>query len=1182
MGKKAKETRRYNSRARSQGQISIDQTEANKIQVDLKNVDGSKYDDANPLVLPSKKRNTTVKFTAGSKKEKFLSKKQRKKLEKIVERREKKSNRADLVSELQNYQLSAETYSALTPLVKVQTEGVRTLLLENKEVGVESKKTASGRSGWKKSGAIVANKQKFLSWSRRFTSNGQASKNPQVLGFDTDEEESSEESEDEDIPESPGDDFSAVDAPSVDDEKETTEEEPIEEIDLTNSKLSDSPSVDRAALEEDRKRKFENHLGDSRAGKILKKARSKVEENKMKAQEKQSEEEVKMQRKVIHVNRTEEILASRSKLPIIPEEQVVMEQISDNIYVVLAGETGCGKTTQVPQFLYEAGYATEGKIIGITEPRRVAAISMAARVGKELSLTSEEVSFQIRFEGTASSKTLIKFMTDGVLLKEMGHDFLLKKYSVVCIDEAHERSLFTDILIGLLSRCVVARKKRNDPLKLVIMSATMRISDFMENNVLFKTKPGFVHIPARQFPVQIHFSKVTPINYVETAVKKVIQIHKKLPPGGILVFVTGQQEVLTIIKHLQRLCPNTEDPDESVNSNDKKGAWRKRGQKPLKSVNLDEVKRFPEEIEPGSDSDNSETEDVNIDVDTSNLEPLHVIPLYSMLPIEDQKKVFEPPPPGKRLCVVTTNVAETSVTIPSIRYVVDTGKVKDKLWDKVTGVQTFRILWCSKASAEQRAGRAGRIGPGHCYRLFSSAVFEHEFQEYSTPEIKARPVDDMVLLMKSMSIDQVKNFPYPTPPDDEQLQVAEELLLHLGALQRPQGARKGHPSTISPLGLTMSQLPVGPRFAKMLAMSFSHSLAEYMTLLAAAFTVQEVLLEAGGDKALEEKWTAVRKKWTGVGQSALLGDAKVLIRAAEAFEHDGGSPEFCIKMGLRHKAMVEIRKLRKQLTNNINILVENQKEIILNPKLKPPSDEEATLLRQIILSGSPDRVARKVQPDEVSGGEDQNKLKNAYKCGELEDLVYIHHASVLRRTKPSWIVYQEAFEINGKIYLRGVVAIEPEWILVLCPTMCRFDKPLKDPPPYFDHTDGLVKCFMKSTYGKQGWELPVAQIEYPVNAEKYSYFAQFLLEGEVFSLLKQWSNSLLSLPKTMTKSWAKLQPRTQSLLEQLVSAEVDSKPKLSAQWEKNPKYLLKEYLEWVPERLHRQIKSSWPPVESSV
>lgn len=251
----------------------------------------------------------------------------------------------------------------------------------------------------------------------------------------------------------------------------------------------------------------------------------------------------------VPVNRDVEIQAARLKLPILAEEQQIMETINENSIIIIAGETGSGKTTQIPQFLYESGYAQK-QLIGITEPRRVAAIAMSKRVAREMNLSEREVSYLIRFEGNVTDATRIKFMTDGVLLKEIESDFLLHKYSVIILDEAHERSAYTDILVGLLSRIVPLRLKRGNPLKLIIMSATLRVEDFTNNARLFKNPPALLKVEARQFPVTIHFQNQTPENYIEEAFRKTVKIHSKLPEGGILIFVTGQQEVNLLVRNL--------------------------------------------------------------------------------------------------------------------------------------------------------------------------------------------------------------------------------------------------------------------------------------------------------------------------------------------------------------------------------------------------------------------------------------------------------------------------------------------------------------------------------------------------------------------------------------------------------------------------------------------------------
>ena len=584
----------------------------------------------------------------------------------------------------------------------------------------------------------------------------------------------------------------------------------------------------------------------------------------------------------MEVLRDPEIQAARLQLPILAEEQVVMEAIRENEVVIICGETGSGKTTQVPQFLYEGGYTKKG-IIGITEPRRVAAVSMSQRVAQEMAMTSNFVSYQIRYEGNTTENTVIKFMTDGVLLKEVEIDFLLTKYSVIVIDEAHERSVFSDILMGLLSRIVPLRSKQGNPLKLVIMSATLRIEDFTLNKRLFSIAPPVTKVESRQYSVTVHFNKRTPDDYFLEAYRKVCKIHRTLPGGGILVFVTGQGEVHGLCRKLRRTFPmrRRKGDDDSV-------------------VNLEDevdLSKFP--VAPVVDDRDAEDEDLGedgFDADDSAFDavvdknlPMYILPLYSLLSTQQQAKVFKPPPNGARFCVVATNVAETSLTIPNIKYVVDTGMVKRRVYDKVTGVSSFRITWTSTDSDNQRDGRAGRVEEGNCYRLYSSAVFSNNFEEYSSPDIQQRPVDDLMLQMKDMNIDNVINFPFPTPPDTEALKTAELLLLDLGALEEKKTIKGTVVSTVNPLGRAMAKFPVAPRYAKMLCLTHQGDCLEFVIALVSALTVREIFVndinttqdsaDKEETKKRRQKITQLRRKWAGEGEGQKLGDLMVYLRA---------------------------------------------------------------------------------------------------------------------------------------------------------------------------------------------------------------------------------------------------------------------------------------------------------------
>ena len=377
----------------------------------------------------------------------------------------------------------------------------------------------------------------------------------------------------------------------------------------------------------------------------------------------------------VPISRSPETEKARLELPIVAVEQKIMEAIHNNPVVVVWGATGSGKTTQLPQFLYEAGYGSPNSpnpgMIGITQPRRVAAVSMAKRVADEMS-SSEKVAYQIRFDSTTSEKTAIKYMTDGILIQEIARDFSLSKYSAIIIDEAHERSTNTDILIGMVSRIVDLRSsmhKENPkvtPLKLIIMSATLRIADFTSNTNLFRNgAPPLVEAEGRQYPVTIHFTRRTQRDYVEEAIVKVRRGHKKLPPGGMLVFLTGQSEIVAVAKKLRELlkCSSTSSTGSGVR------LAAKDVPPEVEDFEIGEDRQVYDNDydERGSQEPEDEEKEFELgQVENSSL-TAHILPLYSQLPTKEQLKVFEPPPENSRLIVFATNVAETSLTIPGMR-----------------------------------------------------------------------------------------------------------------------------------------------------------------------------------------------------------------------------------------------------------------------------------------------------------------------------------------------------------------------------------------------------------------------------------------------------------------------------------------------------------------------------------
>ncbi|KAG0213330.1 putative ATP-dependent RNA helicase DHR1 [Mortierella sp. GBA30] len=907
----------------------------------------------------------------------------------------------------------------------------------------------------------------------------------------------------------------------------------------------------------------------------------------------------------VHVDRDPEIQEMRLKLPVCTEEQHIMEKIIYNDVVIIKGETGSGKTTQVPQFLYEAGYGNPNSpnpgMIGITQPRRVAAVSMADRVAKELNLPASKISHQIRYDATTSPDTVMKFMTDGVLLRELNSDFLLRKYSAIIIDEAHERSLNTDILIGALSRIVRLRREESKkdrentkPLKLIIMSATLVIEEFTKNERLFghlkrqkkaaeqETQDGndadeedeapkdlvpVVGVDVKKvYGVTMHFNKKTPeVDYVTEAYKKVTKIHTRLPEGAILVFLSGQAEIMTLVKKLRKKFPF---PDNSKSGSMVEGT--KKAQKGKADADKDasendvNVEESNQELDPRNEDveledmaigeseaiaevEGMEEDDEAFDLDASDSEeelgeddevleetpdagtaPLHVLPLYSLLKTEEQMRVFQPPPPGSRLCVVATNVAETSITIPNIKYVVDSGKSKERHYDKETGIQTFQVGWTSKASATQRAGRAGRTGHGHCYRLYSSAVYENEFVTASEAEIQKMPIDGVVLQMKSMYIDNVVNFPFPTPPNREDLKQSEQRLVYLNALDN------SNKKSITELGKTMSIFPLVPRLAKMLTLAHQENCFPYVIAIVAALSVGEVFVKEfqldisrpgetddesddddddsnkryqlddldamelqhiTNEKVLKkEKRKRTRQKFYKAQSvhEALdpLNDMAKILNVVGAYARETNKEQFCIENFVRFKAMQEIHQLRGQLTRMVQDNFANTPSVsslVFDPYMDKPTPRQLTAIRQIVACAFMDQVA--IRKDLVGAVEAtySKKAKTVpYVTMWSKENVYIHPSSGLfgfsMENAPAMVVYQDlqrtvkAVEIESKpskIYLKGLTTVDPKWMATLAngTGLVRASK-----ERIIKIDDKTQKAMTDITYGPHYWPLPPIEI----------------------------------------------------------------------------------------------------------
>ena len=464
----------------------------------------------------------------------------------------------------------------------------------------------------------------------------------------------------------------------------------------------------------------------------------------------------------------------------------------------------------------------------------------------------------------------------------------------------------------------------------------------------------------------------------------------------------------------------------------------------------------------------------------------------------------------------------------------------------------------------------GRTGPGECYRLYSSAVY-NDFKQFPDEEILKKPLDDLVLQLKSMYIEKIRNFPFPTVPDLANVEATEKRLVMLGALEKRivDVEKKSESVLITKLGKIISTFPVSPRYGKMLAIAIQQDLLDYAIAIVSLLTIQEVFIypdqsddgtsaEEPEEAAIKikasqtERFNSIRKKWLSAGPQN-LGDILLMLKACFACELNGNKLAYCKLQNIRHKAMVEVHKLRKLLAKEITANFENVKVTTDLKRIRLPSDEQVRRLQQLMLVCFCDHIAKRLSNEELTASERLKRPKNAYRSVELEDPVYLHEKTVLKEALPEWVVYQEIFE-NNKLYMRNVVAIEPAWIPIYASQMCKFSKPLEQPEPFYDKENDQIRCYVLPTVSPFGWKLKQTAVEYPESNEKYKLFAQFLLEGKVFDFFARYQNDSLYLsnPKVLTKSWARLKEEPTKLLNALVENRISSKKALRKKFKLKP------------------------------
>jgi pre-mRNA-splicing factor ATP-dependent RNA helicase DHX15/PRP43 len=650
-------------------------------------------------------------------------------------------------------------------------------------------------------------------------------------------------------------------------------------------------------------------------------------------------------------DRYKSILETRLKLPVYQFKDKLLKAVEENQIVVVEGETGSGKTTQIPQFLVHALHFPDKNAgeVACTQPRRVAATSIAARVAEEMDVElGKEVGYTIRFEDVSDpQKTVLRFVTDGMLLREAMGDPLLTRYSVIVLDEAHERTLSTDVIMGLLMEVLPKRTKDSEhgELKLVVMSATLDAEKFQS---YFHNAP-LLKVPGRTHPVEVFYTAKPERNYVEAAVRTTMHIHQCEGPGDILVFLTGEAEI-------EQACTDLRDQAQALG------------------------KDMPE---------------------------LVVYPLYSSLPPQQQRKIFLPAPgprvpggpPGRKV-VVSTNIAETSLTIDGIVYVVDPGFSKQKVYNPRIRVESLLVSPISRASARQRAGRAGRTRPGKCYRLYTEKSFHEDLQETTYPEILRSKMSNVVLTLKKLGIDDLVHFDFMDPPAPETLMRALELLNYLGALDDE--------GELTELGYQMSDLPLDPQLAKMILVSPEYGCSAEIVSIVACMSVPQIFLRPRESAKLADEAKAQ------FSQSD--SDHLTLLNAFAAYELVPMSErkKWCWDNFINERSMQSAENVRKQLLG----IMRKLDVPLVTSDTKGNGSFCYMDIRKALTAGMFMQVAHKQRTGD-------------YLTVKDNQIVYIHPSSVVD-SRPEWVIFEE-FALTTKNYIRTVTATSVDWLVELAP-----------------------------------------------------------------------------------------------------------------------------------------------------
>ncbi|KAJ5151849.1 ATP-dependent RNA helicase DHX35 [Penicillium capsulatum] len=648
-------------------------------------------------------------------------------------------------------------------------------------------------------------------------------------------------------------------------------------------------------------------------------------------------------------------------LPIARHKQSLLYLVETYPVTIVVGQTGSGKTTQLPQYLDQAGWCQDGKTIAVTQPRRVAATTVATRVAEEMhSKVGEDVGYSIRFEDVTSASTRIKFLTDGMLLREALVDPLLSRYSVIMVDEAHERSLSTDVLLGILKKIM----KKRPELRIIISSATLQAEAFLEFFAGEEYQPDseptelggsvgrIISLEGRMYPVDTLFLETPAEDYVERAVKTVFDIHTQEAEGDILVFLTGREEIDRVIQLISEQALS---------------------------------------LHPKSPS-------------------LLALPLYAGLTTDQQMYVFEPAPDNTRKVIVSTNIAEASVTINGIVYVIDCGFAKLRAYNPSTGIETLTAVPISKASATQRAGRAGRTKPGKCFRLYTQQAYEH-LPKATIPEIQRSNLAPVVMQLKALGIDNIVRFDFLTSPPAELVIRAFELLYSLGAVD-------DYAKLTQPMGMRMAELAVDPMMAKvLLAAPKFKCLSEILSIAAMVSLQGTVWVQHDGDKRTAESH---RRKF-----AVEEGDHLTYLNVYQAFVTKGKKDsKWCRDNLLNYRALQRAVSVRAQLKRYLERFGIQIDETLSSRQHGVDLSEQPEKIQRCLTTGYFAHAA-KMQPDgtfkTVSGGL----------------TLHAHPSSLMFNRKADWVIFHEIMQTGDKTYIRDVTKIEKKYLVEYAPEYYR-------------------------------------------------------------------------------------------------------------------------------------------------